>query len=153
MQAEFTDRYSATGTPTPNGWTVCKGHCEGMGVYPMPMDEWERMPSRERPHICPQRDENDEWDFPPADGYLFVWCEDCGGTGRRVSGRLGHALDVLHTFYFPPRMFVFAFQQRAFFAEAGYPQGKWSHVIPRAFALFRSMRREQKVQRQLLRKS
>ena len=100
MDVEFTDRYSATGTPTPNRWTICGGHCEGVGLYPIPMEEWERMPSRERPHICPQRNERNEWDFPPEDGYLFVWCEECGGCGRRVGGRIGFTLDYLHTYYY-----------------------------------------------------
>ncbi len=103
MTVEFVDRYSATGTPTPNGWTVCRGDCEGLGVYPMHISEWEQMaPGPERPRICPQKNERDEWDFPPEDGLLIAWCEICHGTGRRsfASGRVGRVLDVLYTYYY-----------------------------------------------------
>ncbi len=148
MTVEFVDRYSATGTPTPNMWTVCRHHCEGMGVYPLHMAEWEQMASRERPHICPQRNERDEWDFPPEDGYLFVWCEVCGGTGRRVSGRIGHALDVLHTYYYALYWPLWAAASRA---GRGF-YGGWTGALKELPHNLRWMWREQKAQRVLLRR-
>ena len=100
MSVGFVDRYS--GTAAPNSWTGCRDRCEGLGVYPMPFEEWEAAPSRERPRLCPQRDENDRWEpFPPPHGeYVFVFCPACGGTGRTKNGRLGDALDVAHTFWY-----------------------------------------------------
>jgi hypothetical protein len=148
MTVEVVDRYSATGTPTPNGWTICKHQCEGMGVYPLPMEEWKAMPSRERPHICPQKNEHDEWDFPPEDGYLFVWCEECGGTGRRVSGRLGHALDVVHTYYYAvywPLWAAFGKGGRSFHGGLASSFRTLPHKL-------RRMWREQKARRVLLRR-
>lgn len=62
----FHDRYSATGRPRPDPKTVCRGRCEGMGCFPS----------------------NKKKDWPPGAvpdeiGYIFVKCEDCGGTGLR----------------------------------------------------------------------
>ena len=51
---EFTDRYGGPAN-WPDPETVCKGQCEGLGVYPTQVDgDWH-----------------------------FVECEECGGTGRR----------------------------------------------------------------------
>lgn len=146
-EIEFVDRYSATGTPTPNKWTVCRGHCEGMGLYPMPMQEWERTPSRERPHICPQRDENDAWDFPPADGYLFVWCEKCNGSGRRIVGLPGYVLDVLHTYYYAIYWPLWASVGRG---GRGFYGGRLG-ALRQLPCNFRWMWSEQKAQRSVLR--
>lgn len=54
----FHDRYSATGRSRPNPATVCKGPCEGMGIFPVPSQR-------------------------PASEWEFRKCPDCGGTGRR----------------------------------------------------------------------
>ena len=55
MTIEFTDRYKALGIPYPDPETMCKGHCEGTGVYPTKIDgDWE-----------------------------FIECESCLGTGLR----------------------------------------------------------------------
>lgn len=54
-KAIFTDRY---GGRYPDPKTVCKGPCEGMGVYPVPSNK-------------------------PADKWKFKKCLDCGGTGKR----------------------------------------------------------------------
>ena len=41
MTFQFSDRYSATGTPYPDPETVCRGQCEGMGVVPVHVDEFD----------------------------------------------------------------------------------------------------------------
>lgn len=58
---EFSDRYSATGTPRPKMLTCCH-NCEGMGIYP-----------REVEH--PKSDDFD-------DRCEFVKCEECNGTRK-----------------------------------------------------------------------
>ncbi len=90
---EVSDRYTATGRPHPNRWTICKGDCEGMGFYPT--DDPTEWPPGTRPAGTP------EPDGTPDDGWRFIKCPKCNGTGRRVSGLLGYVLDILHTFYYP----------------------------------------------------
>lgn len=71
MEYEFTDRYKATGKPYPDVKTMCEGHCEGMGTYP-------------------ESDQNDplwieaEKIKPTDDGFHFVKCPDCKGTGKKI---------------------------------------------------------------------
>ena len=57
MKIEWTDRYTALGIPYPDPETVCKGDCEGVGVYPQEQSDGE---------------------------YEFIQCELCGGTGKRI---------------------------------------------------------------------
>jgi len=85
---EFVDRYSATGRPRPRLATVCKGQCEGMGVVPVSydaaieaggdvLDAWKRA-HRESCEAA------DDVGIPgKCDGWHFLTCTDCGGTGRR----------------------------------------------------------------------
>lgn len=72
----FVDRYSATGTPRPERETVCRGQCEGMGVVPVAPDDmsqpWRRLWL-----------EKEKKNGPSEDGYHFVTCPTCGGSGRR----------------------------------------------------------------------
>lgn len=65
------DRYSALGIKRPDPKTVCKGHCEGVGFYPIPCAELAR---------CPKPDAHKA---PDWDGWHFVKCEKCNGTGLR----------------------------------------------------------------------
>lgn len=62
---DFTDRYKAAGIPHPDPKKVCKGPCEGMGVYPMP-----------------DKRLNDGSMSLDA-RWTFVKCEICNGTGKR----------------------------------------------------------------------
>jgi len=74
MSYEFTDRYDALGIPQPDVETMCKGQCEGIGVVPIfrgcesPWDVlWLEAEAKE----------------PAEDGWHFVKCPECGGTGKK----------------------------------------------------------------------
>jgi hypothetical protein len=85
---EYTDRYGG-----PGGWpdpgTMCKGQCEGMGWVPVkggpadPSDD----PMRADSALCTEPDLLALWAEAEAeghaeDGWHFVTCPTCGGTGR-----------------------------------------------------------------------
>lgn len=74
MKLEFTDRYDALGIKRPNHLTMCRGDCEGVGVYPIRVDEL-RARGRDIPDLAPGEDE---------DGWRFVTCEVCQGTGKQT---------------------------------------------------------------------
>lgn len=75
MKAAFTDRYG--GNP-PDPETVCRGQCEGMGVIPLgPGSESDEEPWASLYVDALQRGAVD------ADGWAFVTCPDCNGTGVR----------------------------------------------------------------------
>ena len=71
---EFIDRYDALGIPHPDPETMCEGQYEGIGWVP-----------------CQKNDEppfdalwlEAEKVKPTEDGWHFVKCPDCGGTGKR----------------------------------------------------------------------
>ena len=80
MVVEFSDRYSSLGMTRPNPKTVCKGKCEGTGWVPVNRKElentfgqwatlWHVAHREAQPHNC--------------DGWHFVKCPNCAGTGRR----------------------------------------------------------------------
>ncbi len=71
---EITDRYQATGTPYPDPKTVCKGQCEGMGQVPIKSDDMEE-PFRTLWLEAEKKE-------PTDDGYHFVVCPECNGTGK-----------------------------------------------------------------------
>ena len=78
MPIESTDRYEALGIPQPDPATVCLGQCEGTGVYPQHQDDITMTP-----------DEQTAWDAceaenPADDGWHFISCSACGGTGKRA---------------------------------------------------------------------
>lgn len=69
----FTDRYQALGIPYPNPKTICEGQCEGVGFYPTKdQTEPEWIESHAQDHE------------EPCDGWHFVKCRDCNGTGKRL---------------------------------------------------------------------
>lgn len=72
---EFTDRYEALGIPAPDPKTVCQGECEGTGVVPVGRDDMEE-PWRS---LWLKAEE----EKPTDDGYHFVVCPSCNGTGKR----------------------------------------------------------------------
>jgi len=73
-----TDRYAALGIPHPDPKTMCRGQCEGTGIVPISAS-----------------DESEPWRTlwlkaeeakgPSEDGYHFVKCPDCAGTGKAES--------------------------------------------------------------------
>ena len=73
---EFTDRYKAMGIDYPDPKTTCFS-CEGTGRVPVASDEEEERyqklwkEAEERKHA--------------ADGWHFVVCPDCNGTGKRTA--------------------------------------------------------------------
>ena len=90
---EWTDRYEGIGYPDHK--TVCAGQCEGTGCFPVYMS---RGDSRGLDHASPP-DETDPaiislWDkaeqeCPADDGWHFVQCPACNGTGKEGGQELG----------------------------------------------------------------
>lgn len=74
MEYEFTDRYDGK---YPNPKTVCDGQCEGMGCVPIFKDDT-REPWKTLWLEAEKKEHAD-------DGWHFVKCPDCGGTGKKVS--------------------------------------------------------------------
>lgn len=74
MEHEFTDRYG--GGPYPDPATMCKGQCEGLGVYPQTLDD-RTITEEERRRWQEAHDK----DAHTCDGYHFIKCPDCDGTG------------------------------------------------------------------------
>jgi hypothetical protein len=68
---EFTDRY---GGQYPNVGTCCDGMCEGTGIIPVDKDDMEE-PYRS---LWLKAEEKD----PTEDGWHFVECPDCKGSGK-----------------------------------------------------------------------
>ena len=81
IEFEFTDRYKALGIPYPDLETMCKGQCEGTGWIPVRLDFH---PGRDElePELKKLWEEA-EAEEPSEDGYHFVKCPDCKGTGKR----------------------------------------------------------------------
>lgn len=92
---EFTDRYDALGIKPPPLILVCRADCDGVGVVPVFVDSEERRADRRRqgrtiwapPEECDPRmialwDEA-EREAQTDDGWHFVRCPDCAGTGRQ----------------------------------------------------------------------
>jgi hypothetical protein len=84
----FDDRY---GGNYPDPATVCKGPCEGMGVYPLCSPKRQTGLVR---LIAPEPDglEKEMWEaahieagIHDCDGWHFVKCPACNGTGKKLS--------------------------------------------------------------------
>jgi len=87
----YTDRYDALGIDPPDPKTVCKGQCEGTGWVPIYMSAGDgRMSGGESVHTVDEDDptfiklwQEAEVIKPSLDGYHFVQCPACEGTGYR----------------------------------------------------------------------
>jgi hypothetical protein len=88
---QLTDRYDALGMPHPDEETMCQGHCEGTGYVPVYMPEYD--PKYDpKSSVSTEVDDPEfielflqaEMEFPTDDGWHFVKCPDCDGTGRRT---------------------------------------------------------------------
>lgn len=71
---EFTDRYETLGIPYPEHDTMCLGQCEGTWV-PVARDDMEE-PYRTLWLEAEKKE-------PSNDGWHFVRCPDCNGSGKR----------------------------------------------------------------------
>lgn len=76
-QLVFTDRYDALGIDCPDPKTMCKGQCEGTGWVPVKQDD------EEEPWKSLWLEAEEE--SPTDDGWHFVLCPDCSGSGKRVA--------------------------------------------------------------------
>ena len=72
---KFTDRYQVASIPYPNSETMCQGHCEGMGVFPVHSGE------QDKKLLALWK--TAELKSPANDGWHFVKCFECNGTGRK----------------------------------------------------------------------
>ncbi len=73
---EFTDRYKALGIPYPDPATVCHGLCEGTGVVPIHRDDTD--PVFKKLWLEAEAKQHED------DGWHFVTCPACNGTGKRL---------------------------------------------------------------------
>jgi hypothetical protein len=72
---EFTDRYDALGMPAPDAETMCEDQCEGTGFVPVGRNDLEE------PWATLWKEA--EALNPADDGWHFVRCPSCNGTGRK----------------------------------------------------------------------
>lgn len=86
---EYEDRYTALGITPPPPETVCQGECEGTGWVPIfsnesgTRDRTSLMPTTETdPRMVALWREAEQVNHT-ADGWHFVKCPDCHGTGVR----------------------------------------------------------------------
>lgn len=81
---EFTSRYEVLGVEPPNPATMCQGQCEGLGVYPHRTGVEDETPYERETwltaHNAPDAHKDDNGE---CDGYHFIKCPDCGGSGKR----------------------------------------------------------------------
>ena len=61
------------GIPYPDLKTMCNGQCEGTGIYP---ENDKTNPLWQTAHAKPHKE--------PCDGWHFVKCPDCNGTGKKL---------------------------------------------------------------------
>jgi len=93
-EIEITDRYQALGISYPDPETVCQGQCEGTGCVPVYVSRGDRR--KGATHSRPD-DETDKalralWFAADEkdrskDGWHFVECPDCGGTGKLAKAK------------------------------------------------------------------
>lgn len=86
-ELEYSDRY---GGQWPDADTVCPGPCEGTGVYPAySPDHDTRNPPIPGAAIGRAMDDDSALiaaagATPGDDGWAFLTCPECGGSGKRV---------------------------------------------------------------------
>lgn len=80
----FTDRYQALGIPYPDPKTMCKGQCEGIGCYPHKLGSEGETGYEQLAWQNAHAESHSE----PCDGWHFIPCPDCGGTGKAGGGEV-----------------------------------------------------------------
>jgi hypothetical protein len=90
---EFVDRYQALGIPYPDPETMCHGQCEGTGFIPVNFREpgpgdCYHVYSDEKDALYRPLWEAAEAESPSDDGYQFIKCPDCHGSGKIVASKL-----------------------------------------------------------------
>lgn len=85
LEIEPVDRYEGIGYPDPA--TVCDGECEGLGVIPVYMRAGDKRIGGAFPEDETDPDlvavwEKAENDSPAEDGWHFVQCPVCKGSGK-----------------------------------------------------------------------
>ena len=77
----FTDRYG--GNP-PDPKTMCNGQCEGIGLYPVPLTAINEEACLQVGGTITVVGQIEEDGRPSEDdGYAWVRCPDCGGSGLK----------------------------------------------------------------------
>ena len=87
---EFTNRYKALGLLYPDPETMCLGECEGTGYYPVKVEGWlpslistSEVSEYEMEQWVIAHSATDVHKNEPCDGWHFIKCPDCEGTGKR----------------------------------------------------------------------
>lgn len=99
----FIDRYEALGIPYPEPETMCKGECEGAGVYPTkrPRIALAALRYDDVQLTALEQEEARRWDEAhakskhedgPCDGWHFIKCPDCEGAGLSKASNAGEAI-------------------------------------------------------------
>lgn len=100
MNIEIHDRYSALGIPRPDPKNTCDGQCEGTGYFPendQTNPLWQE--AHAKPHkemevekSCEYHSSTEHFEESrlnclscvlKCDGWHFIKCPDCNGTGRK----------------------------------------------------------------------
>lgn len=101
-EIEFTDRYQALGIIYPDPKTICKGHCEGLGRYPVSyFARWRDLKEYEKKEWWVEHEKTHKlihrikiawmvkslrplFDIKSrCDGWHFIICDCCKGTGKK----------------------------------------------------------------------
>ncbi|WP_329217230.1 hypothetical protein [Streptomyces microflavus] len=130
---QFTDRYEALGIQRPSLLTICRGQCEGVGFAPVFIDT-PAAAERRGPDGVRSQDEADpelvalwreaEAASPSDDGWHFVTCPQCKGTGKR-QGRFPKLRNLPNDLYSRWRFFRSCILNMDCRVE---PQARWSRL-------------------------
>lgn len=70
--------------PRPDVETMCSGQCEGLGVYPQHVDD-PNITDEESLRWQAAHDAGSGHDAGKCDGWHFIQCGECGGTGKKLN--------------------------------------------------------------------
>ena len=118
-EIQFTDRYEALGIPHPDPATMCLGQCEGTGTVPVCMGREANTPNEDTRLVDLWRRAEAEKASP--DGWHFVKCPECEGTGKRIS-------EIFRVSAPGRKSKTFATRAEAEAYKARYPGGKLEKI-------------------------